>query len=234
MKNPLRAIVHWSGRWYIRRICESNAGGQRFRLDERPIAFRFLFDCLTKTMPVTVLDVGTGTTALPSILRTCGYVVTAIDNIRDYWPNGFFNQHWHVLDDDITRPQIQGRFDLVSCISVLEHINDHEAAVRCMFALLNPGGHAVITFPYNEGTYVENVYQLPAAGYGKDLPYICQVYSRSNIDQWLHDNDAELVAQEYWQVFSGEFWTFGERLRRPRQTSSQEPHQLTCLLLHKR
>jgi hypothetical protein len=28
----------------------------------------------------------------------CGFVVTAIDNVRDYWDHGMVNRHWTVLD----------------------------------------------------------------------------------------------------------------------------------------
>lgn len=38
-------------------------------------------------------------------------------------------------------------FDLVTCISVLEHIPEDTAAVRSMWALLRPGGKLVLTLP---------------------------------------------------------------------------------------
>jgi SAM-dependent methyltransferase len=40
-----------------------------------------------------------------------------------------------------------GSFDLVTCISVLEHIPDDLAAVRAMWRLLKPGGRLVLTVP---------------------------------------------------------------------------------------
>jgi hypothetical protein len=65
------------------------------RINERPIEYRFVFGAIRQTAPESVLDVGTGESALPSLIRTCGPVVTAIDNIRDYWPEGMVNRHFH-------------------------------------------------------------------------------------------------------------------------------------------
>jgi SAM-dependent methyltransferase len=153
--------------------------------------------------------------------------------VRDYWPDGMFNRHYHVIDDDITDSRLSGKFDVVTCVSVLEHIPHHDAAMRCMLALLNPGGHLIVTFPYNEATYLQNVYDMPDAGYGHDLPYVCQVYSRAQVESWAAANDARVVAQEYWQCFAGEFWSFGEALQPPRKVCRDQLHQLSCLLLQK-
>jgi trans-aconitate methyltransferase len=120
-----------------------------------------------ETFPETVLDVGTGTNALPSLIRTCGPVVTAIDNVTDYWPDGMVNRHFHVRDEDATR-KISGKYDLVTCVSVLQHIQAHDDAIRRMLEALKPGAHLALTFPYNERRYIDNVYQLPGAGYGQD------------------------------------------------------------------
>ena len=58
------------------------------RVNERPIEYRFVFDVATRVAPTTVLDVGTGKTSLPHLLWICGYEVTAIDNVSDYWADG--------------------------------------------------------------------------------------------------------------------------------------------------
>ena len=77
---------------------------------------------------------------MPHLMRNCGFLVTAIDNIKDYWHHGMTNRHYHVINDDITRSCLDGPFDLVSCISVLEHIPYHQKAIENIFRLLKPGG----------------------------------------------------------------------------------------------
>ncbi|MBV8728926.1 MAG: hypothetical protein JO336_03865, partial [Acidobacteriia bacterium] len=83
----------------------------------------------------------------------------------------------------------------------------------------------------NEQQYLPNAYDLPEAGYGKDLPYAAQVYSRAELNRWFPN--ARIVKQEYWRVFSGPFWTVGEPLHPPVETTAAELHQLTCLIVAK-
>lgn len=199
-------------------------------INERTIEYGFVFDNLTKLMPKTILDVGTGTTALPHVMQNCGFIVTAIDNFRDYWSKRICNRHFYIIEDDILNPKIDQRFDLITCISVLEHIPESNEAVKSMSNLLTKDGYLVLTFPYNENLYVNNIYTHPDASYGKDAPYICQVYSRSEIDNWLKNSPLELIKQDYWQVFSGRLWTLGERIIPPKRVSIYEPHHLTCVL----
>ena len=40
----------------------------------------------------------------PVLLRTCGFIVTAIDNVHDYWPQGMVHRHWAVHHQDIQEP----------------------------------------------------------------------------------------------------------------------------------
>jgi SAM-dependent methyltransferase len=232
--NLVKRPIHKFGKWYTEKLCRTEYEHQEFlRRNERPIEFRFVFDQLARVCPTSVLDVGTGDTSLPHLIRTCGFVVTASDNVKDYWPEGMFNRHFHVKNDDITQTRLTEKFDFITCISVLEHIKDHSSAVGSMLSLLNPGGHLAITAPYNENKYLEDVYRLPGAGYGQDNPYVCQVYSRKEVDSWLAASGCQIAAQEYWQFFSGEFWTFGEQLCPPLQVDKTEKHQLTCLLIEK-
>lgn len=202
-------------------------------MNERPIEYAFLFRAVHKTCPSTILDIGTGKTSLPALLRTCGPIITATDNVVDYWAKGMFNPHYYVIHDNILNSKIRDRFDLISCISVLEHIRDHEDAIRSMFNLLNQEGHIVLTCPYNENNYVGNVYKLEGAGYGRGFSYIGQVFSRDEINRWIEQNGARIVEQQYWKFFSGEYWTFGERVLPPEQTKKDQLHQLTCLLLQR-
>jgi 2-polyprenyl-3-methyl-5-hydroxy-6-metoxy-1,4-benzoquinol methylase len=85
---------------------------------------------------------------LPALLRNRGCHVTAVDNVSDYWEHGrhsLINRHWLVIDDDIRRPTtLRSRFDLISCISVIEHIDDPAAALRSIIKLLEPGRHLVL------------------------------------------------------------------------------------------
>lgn len=95
------------GRRYCKEVCRREFDSQTFVCrNERSIEYRFIFQHLMKTFPTAVLDVGTGATALPHLMRTCGFHVTAADNINDYWTGGMFNRPFYILDDDIKKPRL--------------------------------------------------------------------------------------------------------------------------------
>jgi SAM-dependent methyltransferase len=146
------------------------------------------------------------------------------------------NRHWHIVDDDIMHTRLPAAsFDFVTCVSVLEHITDHRAAMRSMLSLLAPGGHLVLTCPYTDSQFVENCYDLPdARAEYRDSPYICRSYSRGELDQWLSDSDVELVEQEYWRIENGPVHATGEWLFPAERVDRDQAHQLSCLLLRRR
>ncbi len=169
-------------------------------------------------------------------MRNCGPLVTAIDNIRDYWTSGMSNRHYHVLDRDITASElnIDGKFDLITCISVIEHIEEHDVAIKNMFSLLNEGGHLILTCPYTENEYVENVYVLPESNaYGKDIFFVCQSYSREKLNNWLSSNGGQIIEQEFWQLWEGDYWTTGESVLPPVKVDAKGKHQLSCIVIKK-
>ena len=228
----LKKLIKAFGNRYVQAICRREYQTQEFNPNERAVELAFLFRHLARLAPHTVLDVGTGLTPTPSAIRLCGFEVTAIDNVKDYWPKGIANRHFHVLDEDVTQTRLNRKFDFIACISTLEHIDKHDDAIRSMARLLNPGGHIVLTLPYNEQQYVSNVYDLPDssahdAGYG----FSTQAYSHKEVQQWLADTGLRLMEQEYWQFFTGPYWTVGTQLKVPRLSSPNELHQLSCLLL---
>lgn len=221
------------GRWYVRKI--NQAAWEKRRpgpLNERTVEYGFVFACLARLAPRTVLDVGTGATALPSLLETCKYQVTAIDNIKDYWPRGMFNQHFHVINDDITHSKMSQQFDAVLCISVLEHVAEYERALTTMASLTRPGGHIIITCPYNENIGSANVYEEQGS-YGKGAHIICRQFTQGDFQEWLARSRATIINQEWWQFFDSNYWSCGRLVMPPNPVSPNQQHQHTCMLIRK-
>ncbi len=230
----LKLLMHRLGMLYVVAVCARDYRKQNYSgTNERPIEFSFLFKELVEFWPEKILDVGTGMTALPHLMRNCGFHVTATDNIKDYWPKGMINRHYHVINDDITNTAISETFDAVTCISVLEHIPAHANAIKSMYKLLKPGGRLILTCPYNESRYVSNVYKLSESSVREKFPFVTQAFSRKELDAWLSDSPFKLLKQEYWQFFEGEFWTCGARLLKPVQVASDLRHQLSCMVFLK-
>ncbi len=122
----------------------------------------------------------------------------------------------------------------MTCISTLEHIDKYEDAVASMFKVLKPGGHLVLTFPYNERKGVDNVYLLPESGArGKPRAYGTRVYSREDVDRWCKTHGASVSNQEYWRFFTGEYWTIGEFETPPQKVAASDLHQISCVVFKK-
>jgi 2-polyprenyl-3-methyl-5-hydroxy-6-metoxy-1,4-benzoquinol methylase len=51
----------------------------------------------------------------------------------------------HVVPRDLAR--LRGRFDIVTCLDVLEHLDDDVDGLRTIASLLAPGGQVVVTVP---------------------------------------------------------------------------------------
>lgn len=204
-----------------------------YKQNERAVEFAFAFKHIGNIYPKKVLDVGTGRTSFPHMVWTSGIKVDAIDNIRDYWSFGMVNRHFYVKNDDITNTKITEKYDLITCLSVIEHIIDYDKALSTMFKLLEPGGHLILTCPYNENEYCPNVYKLEGSSYGQEHAFVTQAISRKQIDGWLKQNNAEIIEQEFWQFWDGDFWTVGNQIIPPLKVEANQKHQLSCIIFKK-
>jgi SAM-dependent methyltransferase len=230
---PLR-IYNFVGRCYLSPILRYEwRKSQTRQPNERPVEYGYALNWLAHAAPTEILDVGAGRSSWPHLLANCYFRVTAIDRIKGYWKGGYFNRHYRVINDDITNPKTDRKFDAITCLSVLEHIPDHRTAVRGMLELLRPGGHLILSFPYNERSYIDNVYKRPGAGYGQDYSYICQVFSRNEIDGWISDDSGKIIDQQYYEVFTGEFWTYGDRVYHCKRVERDQRCHLTCMVIQK-
>lgn len=222
----------FTDQWKNTKLKEEHDAQTFRRHNERPVEYAFVFRAIGRCAPKTILDVGTGTTALPALMADCGAVVTAIDNIRDYWESGMANRHWYVHDDDIQNPRLTRKFDMLTCISTLEHIKGYDAAVKAMLGFLNPGGHLIITGPYTDASHVDDCYRQPGAD--SELaaePYIGNSYSGEDLKRWLGFG-AELIEAEYWRGFTGKHWALGTRIAPP-EPATIETGNHACLLIRK-
>lgn len=201
--------------------------------NERPAEYAFTLDALRREAPKRVLDVGSGRSSWPHLLATCGFDVTAIDAVQGYWSGAYVNRHWRVLRDDMTAPRLPGGFDAVTCLSVLEHVPDHRAAMRGLHSLVKPGGALLLSFPYNEKRPCEDVYRMPGVSYGSDFPYICRMYSREQLEGWCQEGPWTLEREAFFEVFEGELWAFGKRLQPIRESSREGRHHLGCFVLRR-
>lgn len=204
---------------------------------ERPLEYSFCLQSLAKNHCRTVLDIGTGKSAFPAVLRNCGFVVTCLDKKQGYWSIfNTFNRHSHIFHSDICqKPFPKQQFDAVVCLSVLEHIPDYEKAVENMVRLTKPSGVLIFTFPYQPSDYCPDVYQLPEAK-GNVVPgrYIAQSFNDAILDSWLNKYNLELQDTKYFRGWTGRYWKCGDRISHPYFVENKSTANGICITMKRR
>jgi SAM-dependent methyltransferase len=212
---------------------EHKSARTRTWLYERPVECSFVLDSLIRSRALNVLDVGSGTSAFPALLIDCGFNVVASDYQEKYWKQ-FYNRHIYVIKDDITRTRFApSSFDAITCISVLEHIQEYDLAVAQMVKLLRPSGGLILTFPYTFDMFCENVYDLPEAdALSKQFQFIARSFSDQTIQNWITNHHLTIENQIFFRGWEGKFWRTGKQLPFPTIVNKNHANG-TCILLKK-
>jgi len=95
-----------------------------------------------------ILNVGCGPGATSRLARSMGAAVTSFDYSLDALHcTGRRGMKELVRGDSTRLPFRDGRFDLLLCLDVAEHIEDHVAAAAELKRMLVPGGKLLLTVP---------------------------------------------------------------------------------------
>lgn len=125
------------------------------KVSERVYEYAFAVDCANKVGPDRALDVGSAGSVLPGILAKFSKELVALD-VREWKPT---IPGLTTIRADINDGRPLGVFDMIYCISTLEHIGlgrygdsfDKEGDIRAMKqirTMLCNKGLVVITVPY--------------------------------------------------------------------------------------
>jgi SAM-dependent methyltransferase len=220
-KNILRQLHRHNGKLGIYRVLKS-IGYERSA--ELPHIVGLLQDRFDR--PLDLLDIGTGDSVLPSffLVRT-NWNIWCVDKFSWVKKQSHYagmvapgkTRNLHVVEKDFLDFQPDSLFDVISCISVIEHFEGDldSRAMRKAATLLRPGGIFIMTTPVNEG-HSKNFFRT-----GKVYGAHSQggtFYQRHYDVASLH---SRLVAPsglaEIQRIYFGEFgFPFGERFIFPR------------------
>ncbi len=105
----------------------------------------------------TILEVGSGTGNMTAFLLRHGDVVatdineTALERLKTrFGDRGNLKVHTWNLEDPYPG---KGTFDTIVCVNVLEHVEDHRAALQNMRKHLKPGGRLILLVPQGMWLY---------------------------------------------------------------------------------
>jgi 2-polyprenyl-3-methyl-5-hydroxy-6-metoxy-1,4-benzoquinol methylase len=176
--------------------------------------------------PLDFLDIGTGDSVLPSFfLARTSWNIWCVDKFSWVRKQSRYGSmvapekagNLHVIEQDFLDFQPESQFDVISCISVIEHFEgdlDSRAMAKAA-TLLRPGGVLIVTTPVNEG-YSRSFFRA-----GK----VYGAYSRGGTFYQRHYDAASLRSRliapsglsELHRIYFGEFgFPFGEKFLFPR------------------
>lgn len=100
-----------------------------------------------------ILEIGSGRQDMGEGAYSFGRL---FDDSNEFVRSDVEPDHGHLVVD-VTTMEFDAEWDLILCVSVLEHVPDFKAAARRMHRALRPGGRAVIVapmcFPYHDEPY---------------------------------------------------------------------------------
>ena len=155
---------------------------QHWQLDEtsrRPLAGK------------SALDVGCGAGLLAEPLARMGAAVTAIDAAPELIAAAKAHAEGQGLAIDYraaTVEAMEGKFDLVTCLEVIEHVADPQAFVAALAACLAPGGLLILSTP-NRTAWSKLLTITLAEGFGR-------------IPKGTHDFDAFIAPERMQQLLA--------------------------------
>ena len=151
-----------------------------------------------------VLDIGCGGGILAESLAQAGAKVTAIDMAESplavarlhQIESGAVVDYRRITAEEIAAAE-PGRYDLVTCLEMLEHVPDPAAVITAIHALLRPGGKAFVsTINRNPKSFMLAI--VGAEYLLKLLPAGTHEYSKfirpSELDAWARAAGLELGA----------------------------------------
>lgn len=209
---------------------------ERSFVNERPLEYGFVLSHLPITNEkLSILDVGSGKTSFPALLEDCNYDVTALEAPNSYWGRNITNRHFPLTYDDITKSKLKSSsYDVITCISVLEHIEEFNLAIKEMFRLLKPKGFLFLTFPYNDKDFIYDSHKERGSNrFNRPASYIVNIYSAEEVNKWCKDNNVMIEKQVFVRFWGGDFWNSGVRLPEPQFVYKDRQHDLTMLIFKK-
>jgi len=209
--------------------------GATTRVVERPYEYAFVLYNLPYGNNVCVLDVGTGSTAMGALLKGCNYVVDCLENTSYRQGRLPLNSHCNLIRGDVTSDMLsENCYDAVTCISVLEHIEEYNQAIENMVRVLKPGGVLILTIPYNEHQLLPDSYKHKKSNrYSSSVAYPCNIYSAREVQHWCAITGASVEQKVVTRWWTGPFWNSGERLPHFLEVSKDQPHDHACILFKK-
>ncbi len=141
---------------------------------------------------------------LPDHIEYVGLDIDAevVSKARQREPGTLFVEA-DIAQDDLSARLGDTRLDSILCANVLEHVPDHQQAVRNLLSVLSPGGHLLLFVPAFEGLF-NDMDRL--AGH-------LRRYTRASMVQVLPKHGVEVIRTAYFNPIGGIGWWVNRLMR---------------------
>lgn len=140
-----------------------------------------------------VFDLGCGNGSVANELANLGWDVTGVDpstegiaRAKEHYPH--LSLHQGSAYDDLAA--LYGQFPVVTSLEVVEHVYDPRRYAATLFALVQPGGTAIVSTPYNG--YWKN---LALAITGRMDAHFTALWDHGHIKFWSIRTLSELLRE---------------------------------------
>ncbi|MBE7172541.1 MAG: class I SAM-dependent methyltransferase [Williamsia sp.] len=199
-------------------------GFHTLEIISRATAFnRWMYEQIKPYLQGSVLEIGSGIGNISHFLVDAGYTISLSDYDPAYrdWLTARYKDDpnvQEVLSIDLEHPyfhstyaRLQGAYDTVFLLNVIEHIRDDQKAIAYCASLLKPGGRLIVLAPAIPALY---------SGLDKELGHHRR-YTRATLTRLLGQEGLRIVYRQYFNVLGLAGWfCFGKIAGRKQLTGS--------------
>jgi glycosyltransferase involved in cell wall biosynthesis len=160
-KDGCKAILAILRYWFVDDVYEERLGHDiLLSLSRTHHINRWMADAIRPFVGNRILEIGAGMANLTAeLLPRDAYTVTDVDELHVGYLRGLFasRQRIRVERVDVESPEhfagLEGRYDTVVCLNVLEHISNDRQALGNIYRALEPGGRLCLLAPCGQWLY---------------------------------------------------------------------------------
>lgn len=165
---------------------------------------RWMYETIRPHCSGEILEIGSGIGNISRFLLEDGAALSLSDIESSYFPRlkekfgempnlkGMYRLDFADKDIEQNHPELMGKFDTVFALNVVEHIPDHEQALKNAKKLLRPGGKVVILVP---------AFQFLFNGFDKQLDHQRR-YTRKTLQKLIESSGFTVKSTQYFNFIA--------------------------------
>lgn len=165
---------------------------------------RWMYDTIKPHCRGEILEIGSGIGNISQFFINDGASISLSDIENSYFPilkekfgesknlKGMYRLDFSDKNLEKNHPEMIGRFDTIFALNVVEHIPDHEQALKNALKMLRKGGKVVILVP---------AFQCLYNGFDKQLDH-CRRYTQKSLQTLLESSGFEIKHRQFFNFIA--------------------------------